>query len=84
MLYVNPKMLNRLDELETDLLDRRARAQAENWIGEIEGIDMTRTFLRAKRDDTHVGFDGRRSTSVSRRPREPLISRRRPNDVLVH
>lgn len=52
MLHVNPKMLARLDELETDLLDRRTRAEAENWAGEIEGIDMTLTFLRAKRDDT--------------------------------
>jgi hypothetical protein len=45
-------MLARLDELETDLLDRRTRADAEGWAGEIEGIDMTLTFLRAKRDDT--------------------------------
>ncbi|MGH3760197.1 recombinase [Actinophytocola sp.] len=34
------------------MLDRRDRAEAENWAGEIEGIDMTLTFLRAKRDDT--------------------------------
>jgi hypothetical protein len=52
MLHVNPRMLARLDELETDLLDRRTRAEVENWAGEIEGIDMTLTFLRAKRDDT--------------------------------
>jgi hypothetical protein len=52
MLHVNPNMLARLDELVADLLDRRARAEAECWIGEIEGIDMTLTFLRAKRDDT--------------------------------
>ena len=52
MLHVNPKMLARLDHLETDLLDRRTRAQTEGWVGEIEGIDMTLTFLRAKRDDT--------------------------------
>jgi hypothetical protein len=52
MLHVNPTMLARLDELETDLLDRRTRADAEGWAGEIEGIDMTLTFLRAKRDDT--------------------------------
>ncbi|WP_063797523.1 hypothetical protein [Saccharothrix sp. NRRL B-16348] len=52
MLHVNPKMLARLDELETDLVDRRTRAEAEGWAGEIEGIDMTLTFLRAKRDDT--------------------------------
>lgn len=52
MLHVNPKMLTRLGELETDLLDRRTRAQTEGWAGEIEGIDMTLTFLRAKREDT--------------------------------
>jgi hypothetical protein len=54
--HLNPAagMLIRLDELETDLLDRRARARAENWTGEIEGIDMTLTFLRAKRDDTQL------------------------------
>ncbi len=62
MLHVNPKMLARLDELETDLLDRRTRAEAENWAGEIEGIDMTLTFLRAKRDDTQ------------RRIRRPVVS----------
>jgi hypothetical protein len=45
-------MLARLDELETDLLGRRARAEAENWLGEIEGIDLTLTFLRDKREDT--------------------------------
>jgi hypothetical protein len=45
-------MLARLDEIETDLLARRARAEAEDWLGEVEGIDMTLTFLRAKRDDT--------------------------------
>jgi len=31
MPHVNPKMLARLDELETDLVDRRTRAQAEGW-----------------------------------------------------
>ena len=51
-LHVNPKMLARPDELESDLLDRRDRAEAENRVGEIGGIDMTLTFLRAKRDDT--------------------------------
>jgi hypothetical protein len=29
MLHVNPEMLTRLDDLETDLLDRRTRAQAK-------------------------------------------------------
>lgn len=50
MLNINPKMLPRLDELETDLLERRQRAEAENWLGEIEGIDLTLQFLRQKRD----------------------------------
>lgn len=45
-------MITRLDELEDDLLQRRQRAKEEGWAGEIEGIDMTLTFLRAKRDDT--------------------------------
>ncbi|MGW6287736.1 recombinase [Streptomyces sp. NPDC055107] len=45
-------MLPRLAELEADLLDRRARAEAEGWIGEIEGIDLTLTFLRSRRDET--------------------------------
>jgi hypothetical protein len=45
-------MLTRLDELEADLLDRRARAEAEHWLGEVEGITLTLTFLRAKREDS--------------------------------
>lgn len=69
MLHVNPKMLARLTELEADLLQRRAQAKAEGWIGEIEGIDLTLTFLRAKRDETqrraqrptlHLGIPARR------------------------
>ena len=50
MLSISPKMLPRLDELESDLLARRKRALAENWGGEIEGIDLTLTFLRSKRN----------------------------------
>ncbi|SDD54260.1 tyrosine-type recombinase/integrase [Glycomyces harbinensis] len=49
MLSIDPKMLPRLDELEDDLLDRRRRAVEEHWRGEIEGIDLTLTFLRSKR-----------------------------------
>lgn len=45
-------MLTRLHELETGTLDRRTRAEAGSRAGEIEGIDMTLTFPRAKRDDT--------------------------------
>ena len=52
MININPKMLPRLDEIEADLLGRRARAEAEGWLGEIEGIDLTLTFLRQKRDQT--------------------------------
>jgi hypothetical protein len=52
MLNINPKMLPRLDEIEDDLLARKARAEAEGWLGEVEGIDLTLTFLRQKRDQT--------------------------------
>ncbi|MBC7301260.1 MAG: tyrosine-type recombinase/integrase [Nocardia sp.] len=52
MLNINPKMLFRLEEIEKDLLDRRARAEREAWLGEIEGIDLTLTFLRQKREQT--------------------------------
>lgn len=52
MLQVNPKMISRLCELEDDLLARRSRAEAEGWAGEMEGIDLTLTFLRGKRDET--------------------------------
>lgn len=74
MLHVNPKMLARLFELEADLLQRRTQAEAEGWIGEIEGIDLTLTFLRAKRDETQ------------RRAERPAVhlgipARRRPNEA---
>ncbi|GAA3436973.1 hypothetical protein [Kutzneria kofuensis] len=49
MLSIDPKMLSRLDELEQDLLARRSRAVEEGWRGEIEGLDLTLTFLRSKR-----------------------------------
>lgn len=52
MLAINPKMLPRLDEIESDLLARRARAENEAWLGEVDGIDLTLTFLRQKRDQT--------------------------------
>jgi hypothetical protein len=45
-------MLPRLDELGADLLARRQRALAEGWQGEVEGLDLTPTFLRSKRDQT--------------------------------
>jgi hypothetical protein len=52
MLNINPKMLPRLDEIETDLLARRARAEHEAWLGEVEGTDLTLTYLRQKREET--------------------------------
>ncbi|WP_239382408.1 site-specific integrase [Frankia sp. CIT1] len=52
MLAINPKMVPRLDEIEADLLARRARAEQENWLGEVDGLDLTLTFLRQKREDT--------------------------------
>lgn len=51
MLQVNPKMLPRLADLEKDLLLRRKHAEEEQWLGEIEGIDLTLTFLRTKQAD---------------------------------
>lgn len=52
MLTINPKMIPRLDEIEGDLLARRARAEHEAWLGEVEGIDLTLAFLRQKREET--------------------------------
>lgn len=51
MLQVSPKMISRLDDLEADLIHRRARARAEGWAGEIEGLDLTLQLLHAKRED---------------------------------
>ncbi|MFF7941502.1 hypothetical protein ACFZC5_17455 [Nocardia gamkensis] len=45
-------MLIRLGEIEEDLVTRRARAEQESWLGEIEGIDLTLSFLRQKRAET--------------------------------
>jgi hypothetical protein len=52
MLHINPAMLTRLDELETDLVSRRVRAEQEGWFGEIDGINLTLRFLQQKRDQT--------------------------------
>ncbi len=51
MLRIDPAMLARLDDLETDLLARRDRAQDEGWLGEIEGLQLTLRFLADKRAD---------------------------------
>lgn len=52
MLNINPKMLPRLGEIEDDLQARRSRAAHEGWLGEVEGLDLTLTFLRQKREQT--------------------------------
>jgi hypothetical protein len=49
---LDPTMLPRRGELEEDLIARRRRAQEEGWKGEIEGLDLTLTFLRSKRAQT--------------------------------
>jgi hypothetical protein len=51
MLRVDPQMLDRLGEIETDLHARRQRAEKEGWLGEIEGIDLTLSFLNSKREE---------------------------------
>jgi hypothetical protein len=52
MLTINPKMLPRLDEIEDDLLSRRGRAAHEGWLEEVEGLDLTLTFLQQKREQS--------------------------------
>ncbi len=52
MLHVSPTMIGRLDELEADLIARRNRAHREGWLGEIEGLNLTLSHLRGKRDQT--------------------------------
>jgi site-specific recombinase XerD len=68
MLTLNPKMVPRLDELEADLVERRAHALANGWKGEIEGVDLTLTFLRSKRTQTRravsLGMPALPATSV--------------------
>ncbi|MFE2955412.1 hypothetical protein [Nocardia tengchongensis] len=44
-------MIHRLNDIETDLEQRRHRTYNEGRLGEIEGIDLTLTFRRRKRDE---------------------------------
>ncbi|MCW2861976.1 MAG: integrase family protein [Actinoallomurus sp.] len=64
MLSINPKMLPRLDEIEADLIARRDRAIAEGWKGEIEGLDLTLTFLRGKRAQTRHAIQMNGTTPI--------------------
>lgn len=45
-------MIDRLDEIRTDLIARREHADTQGWLGEIEGIDLTLRFLAEKRAET--------------------------------
>lgn len=78
MLQVNPKMLPRLAEIEKGLILRRKHAEEEQWLGEVEGIDLTLTFVRTKQADAARLAHGHPSRSVSRppaaRPSEPSRS----------
>jgi hypothetical protein len=49
MLHIEPRMIARLDDLETDLIARRNRAEHEGWRGEIDGLDLTLEHLRNNR-----------------------------------
>ncbi|MEY9965939.1 hypothetical protein ABIA33_003994 [Streptacidiphilus sp. MAP12-16] len=50
MLYVAPKMLGRPTGIESDLLGRRERAETEGWLGEVEGIELTRLAAKTQVD----------------------------------
>ena len=52
MLDMDPNLLPRLDEIEDDLQARRSRAAHEGWLGEVEGLDLTLTFLRQNANKT--------------------------------
>ncbi|MGI8613905.1 MAG: hypothetical protein ACR2KL_08205, partial [Nocardioidaceae bacterium] len=53
MLRIDPKLIVRLEDIEADLIPRRKHAEAEGWLVEIEGIDLTLTLLRDKRAEAH-------------------------------
>lgn len=70
MLHVDPVMIDRLDEINTDLISRRELAQTNGWLGELEGIDLTLRFLQDRRADaqrlarlgsTNLGMPARRT-----------------------
>ncbi|MDH2426433.1 hypothetical protein [Sphaerisporangium sp. TRM90804] len=43
------KMLSRVEELEGDLQQRRDRAVAEGWLGEVKGVELTLRFRDKQR-----------------------------------
>jgi hypothetical protein len=52
MLAINPKMLPGSTRSRKICWPARARDEHEAWLGEVEGIDLTLTFLRQKRQET--------------------------------
>ncbi|MEU8507745.1 hypothetical protein AB0C40_24100 [Streptomyces brevispora] len=76
MPQVNPKMmLPRPAGIERDLVLRRKRAEEEQWLGGIEGIDMTLTFVRTERAEQEPTRSGPMTWRRERRScwrREPL------------
>jgi hypothetical protein len=48
---VDPAIIERLDEINNDLITRRGLAETKGWLGELECIDLTLRFLRDKRAD---------------------------------
>jgi hypothetical protein len=57
-------MLPRLDELESDLEDRKKHAASEGWLGEIEGLDRTLRCLRVNAT-TRCGWPASPAKSIS-------------------
>lgn len=82
MLHINPKMVPRLNELEADLEDRRQRASAEGWLGEIEGIELTLRFLRDKRAEAlRINHTTQQSNlGLPPMPAHKLRQRKRPGN----
>ncbi|WP_242910949.1 recombinase [Actinomadura terrae] len=64
-------MRGRLAEFQTGFLTRRARAEAESWLGEIDGIGLTLAFPRSKRQEAKRQT---RQTPVDLGPPAPRIS----------
>ena len=76
MLHVDLKMITRLTEIETDLRDRRQRAQDQGWLGEIEGIDLTLTYLRDKLRDTQHRATRNTELGIPAMPKRERAKRR--------
>ncbi|CAH0219679.1 hypothetical protein SRABI83_02346 [Arthrobacter sp. Bi83] len=51
LLQVDPGMIGRLDEINTNLIAQRELAHTKGWLDELKGIDLTLRFLHDKRAD---------------------------------